>query len=171
MATVDVLLALLTPGPSHGYDLKRAHDEWFREVKPLAFGQVYASLSRLKRDGFVDVVNTEAGAGPERTIYELTDTGRHRVGEWLADPVEPDPPGSNELIRRTVTALRLGRDPGEFLARQRAVLLRRIRELTDAAASDPVTALMHDHAIAHLDADLRWLDTAAQRLTSRSGER
>lgn len=164
MATVDVLLALLLPGPSHGYDLKRAHDRWFVDAKPLAFGQVYASLGRLERDGFVGVAHTEAGAGPERTVYELTPSGRDRVQAWLAEPVEPDPPGSTELIRRTVAALRLGADPAGFLARQRELLLRRMRELGDAATSDPVTAVVHDYAIAHLDADLRWLDAAAQRL-------
>ena len=41
-----VLLGLLDRGPAHGYELKAAHDEWFPSAKPLAFGQVYASLGR-----------------------------------------------------------------------------------------------------------------------------
>lgn len=164
MATVDVLLALLVPGPSHGYDLKRAHDQWFAEGKPLAYGQVYSTLSRLERDGYVAVAHTAAGAGPERVVYEITSAGRERVRGWLAEPVEPDPPGSTELIKRTVVAIRLGLDPGGFLARQREALLRRRRELGDAAPADPLAALVHDHAVTHLDADLRWLDAAAERL-------
>ena len=168
VATVDVLLALLVPGPSHGYDLKRAHDRWFADGKPLAFGQVYSTLSRLERDGFVAVAHTEAGAGPERVVYEITSAGRDRVTGWLAEPVAPDPPGSTELIRRTVAAIRLGIDPVGFVARQREVLLRRMRELGDGAPPDPLAALVRDHALAHLDADLRWLDAAAGRLAVRS---
>ena len=45
------LLGLLEREPSHGYDLKRDYDTWFGRGKPLPYGQVYATLSRLARDG------------------------------------------------------------------------------------------------------------------------
>ena len=45
------LLGLLSAGPGHGYDLKRSWDHWFAASKPLAYGQVYATLARLVRDG------------------------------------------------------------------------------------------------------------------------
>ncbi len=92
MATGDALLALLLPGPRHGYDLKRTHDEWFAGMRPLAYGQVYSTLSRLQRDGLVQVAHTETGDGPERVVYELTVPGRERVTGWLADPVDPEAP-------------------------------------------------------------------------------
>ena len=47
MATNEVVLALLRRGPAHGYDLKRDHDVWFPDARPIAFGQVYATLGRL----------------------------------------------------------------------------------------------------------------------------
>jgi DNA-binding PadR family transcriptional regulator len=47
------LLGLLEREPSHGYDLKRDYDAYFGRDKPLPFGQVYATLKRLARDGFV----------------------------------------------------------------------------------------------------------------------
>ena len=55
MATNEVVLALLRNGPAHGYDLKRDHDAWFPDARPLAFGQVYATLGRLERSGHVEV--------------------------------------------------------------------------------------------------------------------
>ncbi len=164
MATTDVVLALLVRGPAHGYDLKRAHDAWFDHGRPLAFGQVYATLARLERDGLVAVAHTEAGGGPERTVYELTDAGRARVDEWVREPAEPAAPGADELIRKTVAAVRLGLDPAGFVARQRAAHLRRMRALARTPADDPTSRLVLDHAVAHLDADLRWLELAAQRL-------
>jgi hypothetical protein len=45
------LLGLLDREPSHGYDLKRDYDAYFGRGRPLAFGQVYATLARLARDG------------------------------------------------------------------------------------------------------------------------
>jgi hypothetical protein len=45
------LLGLLDREPSHGYDLKRDYDTYFGRGRPLPFGQVYATLARLARDG------------------------------------------------------------------------------------------------------------------------
>ena len=166
MSTPDVLLALLSPGPAHGYDLKRAHDAWFDHGRPLAFGQVYSTLARLERDGFVAVAHTEAGAGPERTVYELTPAGRERLREWVSEPAAPASPGADDLVRKTVAAVRLGLDPAGFVARQRTAHLRRMRELEAAAVADPASRLVVDHAVAHLDADLRWLDGAARQIAA-----
>ena len=47
------LLGLLEREPGHGYDLKRDYEACFGRGKPLPFGQVYASLGLLARDGKV----------------------------------------------------------------------------------------------------------------------
>jgi len=166
VATSDALLALLVPGPRHGYDLKRGHDTWYSGLRPLAFGQVYATLARLERDALVGVAHTESGSGPDRVVYELTSLGRERLDAWLSEPVEPGVQGADELIRKTLAAYQLGRDVAGLVARQRAAHLRRLRALDDASAADGDlgTALPADHARLHLDADLRWLELAADRL-------
>jgi DNA-binding PadR family transcriptional regulator len=168
MATGEALLALLIPGPRHGYDLKRAFDEWFAGMRPLAFGQVYSTLARLQRDSLVQVAHTENGDGPERVVYELTGPGRTRATEWLAETVDPAGGHAEELIRKILAAYRLNADPGGLMARQRAVHLRRIRALDPVGPSAGTTelapTLLIDHARLHLDADLRWLETAAERI-------
>jgi hypothetical protein len=58
------MLGLLEREPSHGYDLKRDYDIWFGRGKPLPYGQVYATLSRLARDGKAIAGSAEHGAGP-----------------------------------------------------------------------------------------------------------
>src|SRR3954451_3739602 len=130
MATNEVVLALLRNGPAHGYDLKRDHDAWFPDSRQLAFGQVYATLSRLERRGLVEVLETRVDGGPERTVYALSERGERQLSDWLAEPAEPAASSADEIVRKTVSALRTGVNPGEFLARQRAAHLRRIRELT-----------------------------------------
>ena len=67
-----VLLGVLADGPAHGYDLKKVYDDRFPSARPLAYGQVYATLGRLERDGLVETVETAQGAGPERTVYALS---------------------------------------------------------------------------------------------------
>ena len=166
MATSDALLALLVEGPRHGYDLKRAHDAWYAGLRPLAFGQVYSTLARLERDGLVGVAHTESGGGPERVVYELTAQGRERLDGWLGEPAEPGVAGAEELIRKTLAAYHLRADVDGVVARQRATHLRRLRALQAAAASDGEigSSMATDHTLLHLDADLRWLELAAQRI-------
>jgi len=85
------LLGLLDREPSHGYDLKRDYDSYFGRGKPLPFGQVYATLGRLARDGKVLPGEVEPGSGPERKRYAITEMGRHEVESWLSQPIEPEP--------------------------------------------------------------------------------
>jgi|1186.fasta_scaffold65613_1 DNA-binding PadR family transcriptional regulator len=168
MATGEALLALLVPGPRHGYDLKRTHDEWFAGMRPLAYGQVYSTLSRLQRDGLVQVAHTETGDGPERVVYELTAAGRQWVTGWLSEPVDPAGGHAEEMIRKIVAAYRLNADPDGLMARQRAVHLRRIRAIDpdgpSGGTAELAPNLQVDHARLHLDADLRWLELAAERI-------
>ena len=76
MSTGYVLLGLLTQGPRHGYELKRGHDAQLPGARPLAFGQVYATLGRLERDGLVATAGTDREGGPDRVAYRITDAGR-----------------------------------------------------------------------------------------------
>jgi DNA-binding PadR family transcriptional regulator len=167
MALPELLLSVLRAGPAHGYDIKRIHDEWFPDSRPLAYGQVYATLARLEKGGLVAIAETRVDGGPERTVYALGESGEQRLAAWLAEPADVASVRADEIVRKTVAALRSGGDAGPFLARQRTAHLRRIRELAGGVpGADPVARLARDHLIAHLDADLRWLDTAAERLAN-----
>ena len=66
MSVPLTLLGLLEREPSHGYDLKRDYDLYFGRSRPLPFGQVYATLSRLARDGKVVISDVAPGEGPDR---------------------------------------------------------------------------------------------------------
>ena len=68
-------------------------------------------------------------------------------------------------MRKTVASLHTGIDVQGFVGRQRAAHLRRIRELQQAPpGSGPAERLVREHLIAHLDADLRWLELATELL-------
>ena len=166
MSVGHVLLGVLAAGPAHGYELKREHDQRFPSAKPLAFGQVYATLSRLERDGLVEAAESSQDGGPERTTYAITPAGDQALAAWLAEPEGAGPYPADDLVRKTVTALRNGTDAAGFLQRQRRVHLERMRELLDLQrhTSDAGARIAVDHVITHLDADLRWLETAGERV-------
>lgn len=166
-----VLLGLLSRGQRHGYDLKREHDDWFPAARPLGFGQVYATLDRLRRQGFVGAVAVQRVVGPDRTIYEVTEAGRHELDAWLADVEAPAPHVANPLALKATIALLVGDEARsvDYLRRQRSAHLERMREYT-RRKSDPDSSLNEvlaaDYALLHLDADLRWMESALQRVTA-----
>ena len=165
MSVPLTLLGLLERGPSHGYDLKRDYDAYFGRGRPLRYSQVYATLSRLARDGKAIPGPVEQGAGPERRRYVITEAGITDVERWLAEPAPPEPDLQSELFAKVVLALMLGRPADRYLDVQRAAHLQRMRELTELRHdSDQVGVLLADHALYRLEADLRWIDHTAARM-------
>jgi hypothetical protein len=75
------------------------------------------------------------------------------------------------LFVKVTLALMLDRSAEEFLDTQRATHLQRMRELTEVKRSgDMVDALLADHGLFHLEADLRWIDLTAARLAQLAKE-
>lgn len=173
VSTAHVLLGLLADGtPRHGYELKHEHDERFPRARPVAFGQVYATLGRLTRDGLIVETDRSADAGPERTSFTVTQPGRDHLADWLGTIEPPAPYVTDAVYSKVVVALLASADSEvarQYLTEQRAAHTARMRELTRAKA-DPDAALptmvATDYLLGHLDADLRWMQTTLARLAA-----
>jgi DNA-binding PadR family transcriptional regulator len=165
MAIGETLLGLLESGPQHGYGLKRSYDTYFGRDRALDYGQVYSTLSRLLRDGLVTEDGVEAGSGPSRKRYAITAAGVTDVQRWLGTPEAPALYLQNTLYAKVVLALLSGRPAGEVLDAQRAAHLAEMRALTARKRDGDLTdQLICDHALFHLEADLRWLELTAARI-------
>jgi DNA-binding PadR family transcriptional regulator len=171
MSVPVTLLGLLERQSSHGYDLKRDYDAFFGRGRPLPFGQVYATLGRLARDGKVVISEVGPGVGPDRKRYIITERGATEVDTWLTEPVEPEPHLQTVLFAKVVLALLLNRPAEQYLDTQRAAHLRRMRELTEIRRTRGlVDALLADHGLFHLEADLRWIELTTARLDALAKE-
>lgn len=160
-----MLLGLLEDAPRHGYELKRGYDALLAQSKPVKFGQIYATLARLERDGLINLAGAERGHGPDRKRYVITQEGVLDLERWLTEPERPDPPVHNVLFAKLVVALFSGRPASAYLQAQRAAHQKRMRELTRLKESGTLTdALVADYALFHLEADLRWMELTAARL-------
>jgi len=166
MSLSHTFLAILDRGPQHGYALKQEFDDWFGLGRPLKSGQVYATLARLDREHLAEVVTVEAGAGPERKRYAITPEGVTELEAWLsATPMSVDI-GLGSMYARVVAALLSGRSPGDVLRAQRAVHLEQMRNLRRKTPAGIEQALAADYSIAHLQADLDWIELAGARIES-----
>ncbi|MEI2775457.1 MAG: helix-turn-helix transcriptional regulator [Tetrasphaera sp.] len=165
MTVPMALLALLDSTPeAHGFALKHRYDDVLGRGQELKYGQVYSTLVRLERDGLARGVGVEQAGAPDRKLYAITAEGVTALEEWLATPELPGGrPG--QLFTRVVLALISGRSAAQVLDSHRAVYLARMRELTGARGSgDVVDRLARDLELAHLEADLAWVELAGRRL-------
>ncbi|HIT06548.1 MAG TPA: PadR family transcriptional regulator [Candidatus Scybalocola faecipullorum] len=78
------VLSQLASGDKYGYELT----EVISEEMSIATGTLYPILKKLKDDLYVETYLVEAGEGPARKYYHLTEKGRAYQGqqkqEWQA---------------------------------------------------------------------------------------
>lgn len=73
-----ILLAVLEPGPLHGYAIMEALRVRSGGQVDLPTGTVYPALRRLERAGLLAGTWSQAG-GRKRRVYELTKAGRRAL--------------------------------------------------------------------------------------------
>jgi len=159
------ILGLLADGPLHGYELKALYQDQLVPSTELNFGQVYTTLDRLQRDGWVehDVVSQQER--PDKKVYALTPEGRRQLESWMDTPSVVNLDMRNETCLKLMLARRLANvDVIEVLKVEKRACLARLHELTQARArakddGEPVpTVLLLDLAVRRLEAFMKWLE-------------
>ena len=87
MVIRHALLALLSEGPKHGFQLAQEFAAGTGEMWPLNTGQVYTTLQRLDRDGLVESDGAESGT---QTIIRDHRSGTIRVGDVASTSARHD---------------------------------------------------------------------------------
>jgi len=79
-----VLGVVALRGPTTPYDLKRFVQLSIGHFWPFPHTQLYAEPARLAEAGLLDETREESGR--RRRHYTITESGRLRLAEWLAEP-------------------------------------------------------------------------------------
>ncbi|MEY2580407.1 MAG: hypothetical protein QOE09_256 [Ilumatobacteraceae bacterium] len=167
MSVRHALLALLSEGPKYGLQLGQEFEAGTGEVWPLNTGQVYTTLQRLERDGFVES-DDSVDEGPQKD-FRITEAGLDELHTWLRTPPDTSTPPRDELVIKVLVALRIpGVDAGELVQAHRRHVIEAMHHYTrlkeDAADSEIGLLLVADAEIYRLDAVVRWLDAADARI-------
>ena len=186
MSIRQAMLAILEQGPMYGYQLRAEFEQRTGETWPLNIGQVYTTLTRLERDGLVEVVGhggADDGEQDDRHVsYRATEAGRSEVSEWFATPVPRSQPPRDELAIKLAIAVTLpGVDVGTIIQRQRSAtmaslqdytrLKRTGRAATPQEPADLAWSLVLDALVFDAEAEVRWLDHCEARLRRAATER
>lgn len=177
-----VLLSLLAERPLHGYQAnleleRRQVRDWAGISRP----QVYYSLDKLVRLGFIRATNSESpSAGPERSVFATTTRGRAALADalareewttqrerppfltWIALSWQARPGVFEQQLRRRQEFLQ------EELAREEATL-RAIRQEVGHEFHEAVW--MVSLIIAQFRTELRWLRKLSHQAQRRAPAR
>ena len=156
------LLSLLAREPMHGYQLRSEFDAATGATWALNIGQVYTTLSRLERDGFVEPVAETDG----RVTYAITELGRSELEQWFKQPVARESRPRDELALALTTP---GIDVHKVVQIQRTQALRSLQAYTKLkAGADPIAdaawLLVLESMIFQAEAEVRWLDHCETRI-------
>ncbi len=163
MSVKASILAVLTMGDCHGYQLRQEIESRTGGTWNINVGQIYTTLDRLERDGLVESNLTNVDG---QTTYRITKLGREEAEAWLTNPLTTGPETKNELANKLALAVTIpGLDIAELIHRQRVQTMQALQGLTKAKREsnldDPNEIpwlLIADLNIFNCEAELRWLE-------------
>lgn len=84
-----VLLGLLYQNPTHGYDLHKmiTDPEGIGMIWNVKMSNLYAQLDKLETKGYIKGILQPGDTHPNRTEYQITETGRSAFHEWMKSTV------------------------------------------------------------------------------------
>lgn len=157
------ILAILTMGDCHGYQLRQEIESRTGGSWQVNIGQIYSTLDRLERDGLVQPLEANVSG---QTPYRISEAGRIEADAWLSSALASSSDARNELAMKLALAVTIpGCDVAKLVLAQRVQTMRNLQALTSAKRqSDPGQSselswlLIADLNIFNCEAELRWLD-------------
>lgn len=170
MSIKGPLLALINRAPAYGYELHALLETALGEPWSINIGQVYSTLSRLERDGLIKHCFIADNGDSERTVYEITASGKTELNRWLREPVSRQDWLRDEFFSKLLLSLQVDDVLiGDVIQSQRRRLLKEMHDLIQIrteidAEKELPWLLILEFAIIHLEADLKWLELSETRL-------
>ena len=173
------ILGLLLESPMHGYELRKRLTGLLGAFRAFSYGSLYPALRRMHTDGLIaeDAAPEGAVLRRARRVYQLTDAGRQRFTELVADtgPQNYTDDGFGvhlAFFNRTPAAARMRILEG----RRRQVEERRegLRDAITRASNslDRYTRQLHQLGLESSEREVKWLNEliAAERVAQSHSE-
>ncbi|MGW1887081.1 PadR family transcriptional regulator [Streptomyces sp. NPDC001970] len=163
------LLALLSRGPAHGYELKQDLEQLLGAAYPQPnVGQIYVTLGRLEKSGLIEGEEVAQSNRPNKKIYRLTGAGTEALRAWFEETAD-EPRVRDEFFMKLALAPQTGlADQIALINKQRREYLNTMRNLSKLSATEArenrIAHLLIEGAMLHLQADLDWLERCQEEL-------
>ncbi|MDR7169725.1 DNA-binding PadR family transcriptional regulator [Nocardia kruczakiae] len=162
------VLGILHLEPMHPYAIQRRIKEWGKDkvVNVGQRAQLYKTIARLQDAGLVTVRATGRDQQyPERTVYEITDTGRAACTAWITDMLAVPRDEFPEFPAALSFLMLLGPDGARVELERRLQALRAGHSELETGIAQAVrfglprvTMLEDEYQRAVTEAEIRWLE-------------
>ena len=99
MALEHALLVSLSERPAAGLELASRFDKSIGFFWQASHQQIYRTLGRMEKDGWVTSTVVEQHGRPDKKVYDVTEPGRLELRRWLAEPTSTDPLRSDLMVK------------------------------------------------------------------------
>jgi DNA-binding PadR family transcriptional regulator len=105
-----ILLGFLNYRPQTGYELKQLMDKSTGHFWTAKQSQIYTTLKKMERQGWITSRVETQKARPDRIIYKITRSGQSALENWVSNPIRELDPHKNALLVKLFFSAQAGRE-------------------------------------------------------------
>lgn len=99
MSLKYAILGLLSFKPQSGYELKTHFNQTIRYIWNADQAQIYRTLSEITKKGLAQSQTVLQEGRPNKKVYELTDTGKAALQDWVSRTLKPKVQRNADLLQ------------------------------------------------------------------------
>jgi DNA-binding PadR family transcriptional regulator len=160
-----LILGVLHEGKMHGYKLNEYVSHAMGMYTDVKKSTLYYTMEKLEAGGYITKELEREGKRPERRVYEITETGRAYFLELLREHLR----SYNRAYFADDIAImfmnRLSTDEVRLLLEEKRNEIQGIlQQFQNHPDLGGYQQYVISHNIAHLEADIRWIDEVSREL-------
>lgn len=163
---VDILLlAELTSGPKHGYEIKKNIQNRLGENFELNHNMLYPSLRRFENMGAITKkVHTQVGK-PNRNMYDITETGEKMFSEMLREFPEKLATNNAEFLVRVALFEKLDCEARkEILTMRQDILHKQLTAIQSLHVSSFFITEVIEFSKLRIEHELLWITSLMKKI-------
>ncbi len=164
-----LLLGLLRQQDMHGYQLHDFIDSYMQTCVDIKKSTAYYLLDKMAQQGLIEQTEEREGNRPTRRVYSLTPEGEALFQDLLRQNLSQYIPAQ---FAGDVGLTFLDELPPEeavtLLKERRARMAVALNRMQQTPSHSGALQYMIEHQLAHLSAELAWLDAFILRLESQA---
>lgn len=167
-----ILLGILQEGKTHGYRLNEYVNHAMALYTNIKKSKVYYTLGKLEKDGCVEREIEREGNRPERRVYQVTGKGKVLFLQLLRDNLgEFTRAYFNDDIGIAFMDQLSTQEVRELLEKKRGMVQSALKQFNEVPEHGGTWQYVITHNVAHLEADLTWINNVISELSKKGDER
>jgi DNA-binding PadR family transcriptional regulator len=155
-----ILLGILLGGKTHGYRLNEYVTHAMGLYTDIKKSTVYYTLEKLAKDGYVEHETEREGKRPERRVYQITEQGEAYFRQLLRESLgEFSRTYFNDDIGIAFMDLISTTEVRKLLEKKRGIIKSALKQFKEVPDHGGNWHYVISHNIAHMEADLAWIDS------------